>query len=270
MARRPFVSSLSNPRLKAVRRLARRPSPDVVLVEGSRAVRCALDAQVRVRELYVAPQLYFGDLDARLVDRAECEGARVVEIDPGAFVRTSRHVRPDGVLAVVDRPTTDLERIHLPRNPFVLVIEGVERPGNLGTIIRTACAVGVDCVLVADPRTDVFHGDVIRGSVGVVFHARVAVTTSEQAIPWLLKRGLFIIAATPSGVTPCFSARYPAEIALAVGGERHGLSAAWLDAAAERVAIPMVGPVDSLNVGVAAGILLYDAAWRRDVTGAAS
>jgi TrmH family RNA methyltransferase len=258
VARRPYVSSTSNERLKALRRLARKPGRDHILVEGSRAVRCALAARVRVRELYVAPQLFLGDADWALAARAERAGALVVETDP----RASQHMRPDGVLAVVDRPATDLGRIELRPRPFVLVAEGVERPGNLGTIIRTACAVGVDCVLVADPRTDVFHGDVIRGSVGTVFRTRLGVARTEEAISWLQGRSLSIVAATPSGMTPCFSARYPAGFAIAVGGERHGLSAGWLEAASAQVAIPMVGPVDSLNVAVAAGVLLYDAARR--------
>lgn len=263
MARRPYVSSSSNQRLRAVRRLARRPSPGYVLVEGSRPLRCALDANVRVRELYVSPELFLGDLDHKLVERAERCGACVVEVDPRAFAETSRRSRPDGVLAVVERPATSLARLELPRRPFVIVAEAVERPGNLGTIIRTASAVGVDCVLVTEPRTDVFHGDVIRGSVGAVFHTPVAMTTTGSAVSWLRRKNLFIVAATPRGVTPYSAARYPAGLALAVGGERHGLSDSWLAAADECVSIPMVGPVDSLNVGVAAGILLFDAAQRR-------
>lgn len=259
MARRSFVSSPSNQRLKLVRRLARKPSQDCVLLEGSRALRCALDARVCVRELYVSPQLFLGHADELLVVRAAGGGCRIVEVEPRAFVATSRRARPDGVLAVVDRPRTDLDRLELPAAPFVLVVEAIERPGNLGTIIRTASAVGVDCVLVTDPRTDVFHRDVIRGSVGAVFQTPVAVTTTRRAVTWVHERELPVIAASPGGARRYTDVRYPAAAAIAFGGERHGLSAAWLDAADESVSIPMVGPVDSLNVGVAAGIVLYEA-----------
>jgi RNA methyltransferase, TrmH family len=263
MARRPYVSSTANQRLRAVRRLARRPSPEVVLVEGSRPLQCALDACVHVRELYVSPALFLGDADALLVERAERDGARIVEVDPDTFAGSSRRIRPDGVLAVVERPSTELAHVDLPPEPFVLVVEAIERPGNLGTILRTASAAGTACVVVADPRTDVFHRDVVRGSIGAVFHARLAVATTAEALAWLRRQGLFVVAATPSGATPYAAAQYPAALAIALGSERHGLSAPWLEAADERVAIPMAGPVDSLNVGVAAGILLFDAALRR-------
>ena len=263
MTRRLSISSSANPRLKGVRRLAREGSREVFLVEGSRALRSALDACARVREVYTAPGLHLGDEDESLVARAEREGARVFEVDDDAFRTIARNVRPDGVLALVDRPATALDDLALPLEPLLLVAVAIERPGNLGTVVRTACAVGAHGLLVADPCTDVFQRDVVRGSLGSIFHLPLCVTTSEQAIAWLRRQGVRILAANPAGTTPHWSALYDGAVAVVVGSERHGLPDVWLETADETVTIPMLGPVDSLNVGVACGVVLFEAARSR-------
>jgi RNA methyltransferase, TrmH family len=260
LARRLFITSPSNARLKAVRRLGHSRSAGLILVEGGRAIRSALAGAVAVRELYVAPELCLGAEDAQLVAEAERRGARVVEVGAGAFRTLSRHRRPDGLLALADRPPTALARLALPAAPFVVVADGIERPGNLGTIARTACAAGADALVVADPCTDAFHPDVVRGSVGTVFRLPLAVTTSERAIAWLREREIRIVATTPAGSTPHRNATYAGRVGVVLGGERYGLSETWLEAADEQVAIPMPGPADSLNVAVAAGVVLIEAA----------
>lgn len=263
MARRLFITSPSNARLRAVRKLGRARSRELILVEGGRAIRGALAGAVVVQELYVAPELFLGIEDAPLIADAERRGARVVEVGANAFATLSRDRRPDGLLALVERPATGLARLALPAAPFVVVAAGIERPGNLGTIVRTACAAGADALVVADACTDVFHRDVVRSSVGTVFRLPLAATTGERAIAWLRERGIRIVATTPAGSTPHRRACYAGRVAVVLGGERYGLSDAWLEAAAERVAIPMPGPADSLNVAVAAGVMLFEASSRR-------
>ena len=247
-----------------MRRLARERSCDVVFADGGRALRAALEGGARVRELYVAPELLLGEDDRPLIADAESRGARVVEVVADAFESLSPKRRPDGLLALVERPPAALARLPVPVDPFIVVAAGIERPGNLGTIVRSACAAGADALLVADPCTDVFHRDVIRGSVGTIFRIPLAVTTAVRAIAWLRERGIRIVATTPAGSTPHRAATYEGGIAVVLGGERYGLSEAWLAAADERVAIPMRGPADSLNVAVAAGVILFEAAARRD------
>jgi TrmH family RNA methyltransferase len=185
LARRLFITSPSNARLRAVRKLGRARSRELILVEGGRAIRGALAGAVVVQELYVAPELFLGTEDAPLIADAERRGARVVEVGANAFATLSRDRRPDGLLALVERPATGLARLALPAAPFVVVAAGIERPGNLGTIVRTACAAGADALVVADPCTDVFHRDVVRSSVGTVFRLPLAATTGERAIAWL-------------------------------------------------------------------------------------
>jgi TrmH family RNA methyltransferase len=259
LARRLFIESSSNVRLKAARRLARKGSRALVVVDGSRALRAALAAGAHVREVYASPELYFGEWDAPLVTQAEQQGAHVVELSERAFRTLARGARPDGVLALVERPPADLDLLRLGDEPLLVVAAGIERPGNLGTIIRSACAAGVDAVVVADPQVDLFHRDVVRGSVGAVFRVPVARATGHEAIAWLRGRGIAVVATTPTAATTLWDAELAGGVAIVFGAERHGLSAAWLDAADEHVAIPMPGPGDSLNVAVAAGIVLFEA-----------
>jgi TrmH family RNA methyltransferase len=253
--------SSANVRLKAVRRLARRGSRDVCLAEGSRALRAALDAGAAVLELYASPDLLVGSRDAELVEAAE-RCAEVVELGAAAFASLTER-RPDGLLAVVRRPPTRLESLDPPPEPFLAVAVAIERPGNLGAIARTACAAGVDALLVADPRTDVFHRDAVRGSVGAVFRLPCACAPSADVLAWLREREIPIVATTPAAATPYWALPYAGAVAVALGGERHGLPDVWLEAAADHVAVPAHGPVDSLNVAVAAGVVLCEAARAR-------
>jgi len=260
------IASTSNERLKAVRRLARKCSPDVVLAEGHRALRCALDGGALVRELYTAPELFLGDEDDALVRRAELRGARVVELSAAAFRSAASNVRPDGLLAIVARPPTALAQLRVTRTSLLVVADAVERPGNLGTIVRTACAAGATALIVSDARTDVFHPEVVRGSVGTAFQLPVVAARSERAIAWLREHDVRLVVSTPDGARPYWDADYGGAVALVVGNERHGVSDAWLSAADETVAIPMTAQADSLNVAVAAGVVLFEAARARRYT----
>jgi len=261
LARRPLIVSSANPRLKAVRRLARRGAPGICFAEGARAVRAAFAAGAEVHELYVAPDLLAGR-DADLVSAGVSCGAAVVELGEHAFASLTLR-RPDGLLAVVRRPSTALSAFDPPREPFLAVAVAIERPGNLGAIARTACAAGVDALLVADPRTDLFHRETIRGSVGAVFRLPCAIATTEDALDWLREREIRLVATTPGAPAPYWTPSYAGGVAVAFGSERHGLPCAWLEAASECVSVPAHGPVDSLNVAVAAGVVLCEAARSR-------
>lgn len=264
MARRVFITSSSNPRLKNVRRLRRCPRRhDEFVVEGYRQVAAALESGASIRELYLAPELFLGAHESELARNAEQRGASVVDLSAAVFESISGNVRPDGVAAVVGRRTTGLDRLRIPPDPLVLVAEAIERPGNLGTIVRSACAAGAHALIVAEGGTDLFHPETVRGSVGTIFRLPVAESTTEAALAWLRARAVRIIVATPEADRPCWHAGFEGPTAIVVGNERYGVSEAWLDAADETVSIPMPGPADSLNVAVAAGVVLFEAARRR-------
>jgi TrmH family RNA methyltransferase len=215
-----------------------------------------------VRELYTAPDLYLGEHEADLVRVAEREGATVLELGAAAFRSIAGRPRPDGLLALVEPPSTALGALGAVREPLLLVAEGIERPGNLGTIARTACGARVDGLVVCDGRTSVFHPDTVQGSVGALFRVPLAEATSAEARAWLRASGVRTIVATPEAERPLWEADYRGAVAIVVGSERHGVSEPWLDGS-EHVAIPMSAGVDSLNVAVAAGIVLFEAARQR-------
>jgi RNA methyltransferase, TrmH family len=263
LARRSTITSNANDRLKSVRRLSRRRDPRVFVVEGHRQLRCALGCRAVVRDVFAAPSLYLGDADAELVALAERRGARVVELGDMAFRSISSGTRPDGLIAVVERWSTALSMLPVATTPLLLVAQGVERPGNLGTIVRTACASGASGLVACDVRSDVFHPEVVRGSVGALFQVPVAECATDAALPWLREHGIAVVVATPDAARPYWAVDLRRPVALVVGSERHGVDDAWCDAANETIAIPMPGPSDSLNVAVAAGIVLFEAVRQR-------
>ena len=241
----------------------------MVLVEGFRPLGRALEAGARVRELFVAPDLHLGDAEAELVRFAERRGATVTELGAAAFRSIAGRPRPDGLLALLDPPPTALGGFDPGREPLLLVAEAIERPGNLGTIARTACGAPVDGLVVCDGRTSVFHPDTVQGSVGALFRVPLAEAASAGARAWLRARGVRTIVATPAADRPFWEADYRGAVAIVVGSERHGVSAPWLEGA-ERVSIPMATGVDSLNVAVAAGIVLFEAVRQRSARTAAA
>jgi TrmH family RNA methyltransferase len=263
---RPFITSSSNPRLKAIRRLRRAPRRNgegVFLVDGHRQLACALEAAACVRELYIAPQLFLGDADAELAGLAEQRGAEVFELAPEAFTSISGGARPDGIVGVVERWPVTLESLRLPPNPLLLVAEEIERPGNLGTIVRAACAAGADALIACGGGTDAFHPDVVRGSVGTLFRLPLVRCGCASSISWLRAREIRVVVATPAADRAYWEADYAVPTAIVVGNERYGVGQEWLDVASELVRIPMPGPADSLNVAVAAGVVVFEAARQR-------
>ena len=264
MTRRTLITSSANDRLKAVRRLARRRDRGSFLIEGHRQLRRALAANATLRDVYSAPELHLGDEDAGLVALAERRGARVVEVAAAAFRSVSGGVRPDGLLAVVERWPTTLSSLPRPRSPLLLVAQGIERPGNLGTMIRTACSSGATALVVCDASTDVFHPDTVRGAVGALFDVPVAECETDDALPWLREHGVRVVVATPDARRAVWDVDLTGPVAVVVGSERHGVSECWRHAADEALAIPMPGPADSLNVAVAAGVVLFEAVRQRE------
>jgi len=211
----------------------------------------------------VSPSLFLGENEARLIDAATAAGAEIVEVDEAPFRKASYRQRPEGLLAVAIRFDTGLERIPRAGNPLLLVAESIEKPGNLGTMLRTAEAAGVTGVIVADPTTDPFNPNVVRASLGTLFAVPLAVTDSASAVEYLRRSGIRILATTPAGATTHYAADMTGPVAIVIGSEQYGLTPAWLNAADRRVRIPMHGRVNSLNVATAAALLLYEAVRQR-------
>lgn len=261
------ITSTSNPRIKALVRLRNRRERDRsgrFLIEGYRELSRALGAGITLDELYVARGLFLGHNEAALVERTAATGTEIIEVSDAAFARASYRDRPEGLIAVARQFPAAISDVDLSGNPLVLVVEAIEKPGNLGTMLRTADAAGATAVIVADPNTDPFNPNVVRASLGTLFTVPIAVTDTATAIDLLRARGIKMLAATPEGAAPHHSLDMTGPTALVVGSEQYGLSSAWLDAADARIVIRMPGSVDSLNAAIAAGILLFEGVRQRE------
>jgi RNA methyltransferase, TrmH family len=263
------ITSLANPRIKhlvALRRRRVRDADGVTLVEGYEELGLALSAGVRPQALYHCPELAHGDPLGVVGHVAEL-GAELIGVSKPVFAKIAYRESPDGWLAVVPTVDTALDRLQLGEQPLLLICEGVEKPGNLGAILRTADAAGVTAVIATDPVTDWGNPNLVRASKGAVFSVPVAAAPTARVLPWLAERGLTVAAATPDGEVMLADADLAGPVAIAVGSETHGLSAPWLGQAGVTLRIPMFGRADSLNVAAAAAIVVYEAVRQRIVRG---
>jgi TrmH family RNA methyltransferase len=168
-----------------------------------------------------------------------------------------------GVIAVAEMKTHALDRLVLSATPLVLVLEGVEKPGNLGAILRTADAAGVDAVIICDPQTDFYNPNVIRSSIGCVFTKQVAAATSEETIQWLTKNKIAILCTYLEASRPYHTIDYTIPSAIVMGTESTGLTAVWTKNATANIIIPMQGKIDSMNVSTAAAVVVFEARRQR-------
>jgi TrmH family RNA methyltransferase len=187
----------------------------------------------------------------------------VLECTAPVFEKLAYRDRPEGLLALAPQLTCTLAKLKLPPNPLVLVAESIEKPGNLGTLLRSADAAGAHAVIVADPRTDVHNPNVVRASTGMLFAVPLAVADTAEVLAWLRERNIRILAATPHTDKNYTDVDMTAGVAIVVGTEQVGLSEVWMRAADLQVRIPMLGKADSLNVAQAATLLLYEAVRQR-------
>jgi RNA methyltransferase, TrmH family len=261
------LSSVQNLRVKEVVKLNKRSHRDeagLLLVEGYREVKRALDNRWKPSAFFYCPGLFLGKNEPALVEQAAAAGAEVFECSDAVFRKIAYRDRPEGLLAVgpqIRQKLNDL-RIAAPE-PLFIVAESIEKPGNLGTILRSADAAGVSAVIVCDKCTDISNPNVVRASIGTLFSVPVAEASSDEALAWLRKRGVQVIAATPHADAEYVEADLTRGAAFVVGSEQYGLSEQWMANADLKVRIPMLGQADSLNVATATTILLYEAVRQR-------
>ena len=261
----PDISSPSNERIKAAVRLRDRDERDrtgLTIVDGVREIDRALGAGVLVETAFVCESL-LSALGGGVVERLTDVGSETVTTSEAAFRKVAFGDRSDGVVAIVRQPRHALRDLTLHDNSLVVVLEALEKPGNLGAVLRTADGVGVDAVIAADPTTDLFNPNTIRASIGTVFSVPVAAATSADARRFLRERGVRVIAARPDAKIDYTEADLTGSLALVLGSEASGLSEAWSTSDVIGVRIPMAGTADSLNVSIAAAILLYEARRQR-------
>lgn len=275
-----LITSAANPRLKslaALRRRRVREETGTTLVEGHEELALALASGVRPQTLYACPELFspaggIGRQDIGhqedLVEHARTLGAEVVRLSRPVFERVAYREGPDGLLAVVPAVGRALGTLTPPDDALLLVAQRVEKPGNLGAMLRTADAAGVTAALAADPVTDWGNPNVVRASKGTVFALPVVAATTVEVLAWLRHHDVMLVATTPETDLLYTDVDLTGRVAVAVGAEKHGADAALLEAAAYRVRIPMRGKANSLNVAASAAVVLFESVRQRGSSGA--
>lgn len=263
----PILTSLANPRIKAAAGLRERRERDrtgLTLVDGARELRRALGAGVEVVEAFVCESLLAGP-DARLVlDQLRGGSIALQPVSEPVFEKLAFGQRAEGLVAVVRVQPMALAGIELPDRPLLVVVEAVEKPGNLGAILRSADGAGADALIATSPRTDVFNPNTIRASAGTIFNLPLATATTLETQTWLDEHGIRVVTARVDADTVYSDVDLTGPLAIVLGAEAEGLSEAWRGPRATAVRIPMLGTADSLNVSVSAAILLYEARRQRD------
>lgn len=261
------ITSFQNPQIKQVVKLHKRRERDLqrkMIIEGYRAILAAVENAYPLHELYFCPELFFGHNEAALLERVAQGGTRLIEVAEGPFTKLAYRDRPEGLLAIAPQRRRPLHEYMPPPNAFYLIAEAIEKPANLGSILRAADGAGAAAVIVCDPGTDLFNPDVIRASVGAFFSLPTLECSTPEAIAWCRCHSIATLAATPQTDQRYTEVDMRQPVAIVVGTEQYGLSPAWLAQADWQVKLPMYGQVNSLNVAVAAALLLYEVVRQRD------
>ncbi len=270
-----FISSLQNARIKQVVKLRSRryrDSENLTIVEGLREIKQALDNDILPSAAFICPEIISGKQADNIVSQLDAltnnKSISIYEIPAQAYAKIAYRSESGGILLLLPYWHCQLENLSIKRTAFIIVVENAEKPGNVGAILRTAEAAGVDGVIICSSgkvaSTDIFNPNVIRASLGTIFSLPIAMTTTDAAIAWLKKHDLQIVAATPDATKVYTAVNLTQPTAIVTGSEAHGLSNAWLINADQKVIIPMVGSIDSLNLSVSTALMLYETVRQRN------
>jgi RNA methyltransferase, TrmH family len=255
------ITSLQNERIKYLVKLRedrrQRQRDGLMLVEGWDEIVLAASAGHVPQTLVTSPDL--------ATQSAPAVASDTLTVTPAVFEKISNRDNPDGWMAVFPVPKHSLQDIHMGEHPLVIIAESIEKPGNLGAILRTADAAAVDALLVCDARVDLYGPNVVRASRGTLFSVPVAQADNIATFDFIRSHGMRILAATPSASLPYTSEDFRGPTAIAVGTEDEGLTDFWLERADAKVLIPMLGKVNSLNVSIATALIVYEALRQRAV-----
>ena len=266
------ITSAQNPKIKNLLLLQEkskaRREQGLFVVEGRRELEHCLEGGYAVRTLFICPEILKDTGSAENYFLCSCSNnhfsaANVIEIPEALYRKVAYREGTEGIIAEVEYKSLRLSDLHLPENPLVMALESVEKPGNLGAVLRSADAAGADAVFICDPLTDLYNPNLIRASIGAVFTVPMAACTSEEAIAFLQAKGIQILTAQLQDSSLYYDVDMRRGTALVMGTEATGLTEQWRQAASAHIRIPMLGQLDSLNVSVSAAILLFEAVRQR-------
>lgn len=259
------ISSTHNPRIKEaveLRDRKGRTAQQRIIIDGAREIDRAVTAGVVLDTLFVCQELVRSVESQAVLARLTKQEQPLVSVTTKVFEKLAYGDRVEGLIATARMPERSLKQLTLGDHPLVAVLEGVEKPGNVGAVLRSADAAGVSALIVADGGTDLFNPNAIRASLGAIFTVPVCVATSEATLAWLREQKLAIHATRVDGAIMYSHAKLARSAAIVLGSEADGLSEIWRGNDVQAIALPMLGVCDSLNVSATAAVLFYEA-WRQ-------
>lgn len=263
--RTEVISSAQNPKIKFLRELQEksrtRREKGLFVVEGRRELEHCLEAGYSASALFCCPEI-LGDEQSRICSL--CPDADVFEVPSHLYAKLAYREGTEGVIAQIRSKSLKLSELKLSPAPLIAVLESVEKPGNLGAVLRSADAAGADAVIVCDPLTDLFNPNLIRSSLGGIFSVPCVACSTQEAIAWLKACNIRILTAQLQDSEWYYESDMKCGTAIVIGTESTGLGDAWREAADAHIKIPMLGRLDSLNASVSAAILLFEAVRQRN------
>ena len=259
------ITSAQNPYIKSLLLLQEkakaRKQSGTFLIEGIRELELAIKGKYEIETL-----LFVSDILAeKTIAKFTKAATETIEISKEVYQKLAYRDTTEGILAVAKTKPLTLDALSLPANPLLLVLEAMEKPGNIGAMLRTCDAAKVDAVILANPKTDVYNPNIVRSSVGCLFTNQIAVCSTEEAIAYLQQNHIAIYSATLQNATDYTTQNYTTPTALVIGTEATGLSTPWRTASTQNIIIPMEGEIDSMNASVAAAILIFEAKRQRRI-----
>jgi len=226
------------------------------LIEGMREIELAIKGNYEIETILFLPELVSNNQITKLTDNP-------IEITKEVYQKLAYRDTTEGILAVAKTKSLQLADLELSKNPLILVMEAIEKPGNIGAVLRTCDAAKIDAVIIANPKTDLYNPNIVRSSVGCLFTNQIATGSTEEVIDYLIQKNINFYSATLQNSTSYNTQNYTLPTALVVGTEATGLSELWRKKATQNIIIPMQGEIDSMNVSVAAAILIFEAKRQR-------
>lgn len=256
------ITSQQNPKIKNIIRLQQKSSErrkqNLIVIEGLREIKLAIKGGVEIKSLFVCSELVELDFAGLCVEN------NYIEISLDIYKKLAYRESTEGVIALAQPRMINLSDLALRDNPLILILESIEKPGNLGAILRTADAAKVDAVIVSDPLTDIYNPNVVRSSIGCIFTNQLVACTSDEAIQWLRENNIKSYAAALTAKEYYHDTDLTGPAAIVMGTEANGLTERWLKNTDHQIIIPMGGEIDSLNVSTSAAVLVFEAMRQRN------
>lgn len=257
------ITSIQNPFIKSLVQLQEkakaRKQTGTFLIEGKREIELALKGNYEIETLLFLPEL----ISEKQINSLTTKKLNTIEISKEVYQKLAYRDTTEGILAIAKTKSLSLSDLKLPQNPLILVLESIEKPGNIGAMLRTADAANIDAVILANPKSDLYNPNIIRSSVGCLFTNQIASGTTVEVIAFLKEKNINFYSATLQNSNEYHKVDYSTPTALVVGTEATGLTQKWRDESTQNIIIPMQGEIDSMNVSVAAAILLFEAKRQR-------